>query len=134
MVTSGRVIRLMSERLANPFRGKIVTPCFVSEQADVVQRFRVVWLRGEDLPVERFGFDESAGLVVLERQGECLVDRHWVGMDCFSHQCRHIVRQANSKWHAKPGESIKGEVCIRCRSVRRSSASRGRSAPADTSL
>jgi hypothetical protein len=43
------------------------------------------------LPVERLGFRQAPGLVVLHRESEGLLDGHDLAM-CRPHHCRHMAR------------------------------------------
>jgi hypothetical protein len=47
----------------------------LGKHAEQVQRIRIVWLGGEDLPVQGLGFGEAAGLV----QGGGLLEAELVG-------------------------------------------------------
>jgi hypothetical protein len=49
----------------------------VSDEAEKMQRVRMVWLSREDSAVERLGVRKAASVVVLERDLKRLVEGHW---------------------------------------------------------
>ena len=79
------------DRLPNEFHGAKVVPCLVGNDTEKMQCVGVVWLHGENLAVERLSFRQPPSLMVLEREIECLLDRHHRSTAC-AHQCRHMVR------------------------------------------
>jgi hypothetical protein len=63
--------------LANQLHGEVIATDLMSDDAEQVQRFRVLGLGGEDLAVERFGVRQPPALVVLNRKLKCRWNRHW---------------------------------------------------------
>ena len=71
-----RIVRLNADGLANPLHGKIIPAHLVSDDAQVVQRVGMLWIRRQDLPVKRLRFRQPPRPVALKRQVECFWDRH----------------------------------------------------------
>ena len=88
---SGNVTRVQSNRLAHQLHRQFVAAGLMGGYPKQVERFGVVGLHGEDLPVKRLGLRQPPGLVVLERKVEGLLDGHHLAVS-FSHHCRHMAR------------------------------------------
>jgi len=62
------IVWVASNRLAQPFQGKIVVAGLVSDKSEHVPCIRMIGLHGEDLPVDRLGLHEAPSLVMLETE------------------------------------------------------------------
>ena len=64
------------------------------EYAQHVQRIRLIRLSRQDLPIDRLGFLETTGLVMLNRQSKRLLDRYrrHALLVCLAHHCRQMSR------------------------------------------
>ena len=70
------MIRVQTDRPANPFHRQIIPAHLVSDDAQVVQRVGMLLIRRQDLPVKRLRFRQPPRPVALKRQVECFWDRH----------------------------------------------------------
>jgi hypothetical protein len=73
---SGGIIRVEGNGLANPFHREVIAARLVSDDAEEVQRVSMLWLHRKDLAVERFGFRQTPGAVMLKRDLKRLWDGH----------------------------------------------------------
>jgi len=107
---SGGVVWAEPNGLPNPLHCEVMTSDLVSNDAEEVQRVGVVWVRCQDLPVERFRFGQLSRTMILNRDLKRLWDRHGGGRtenrkwkiaqdaesshadDCPAHQVCHIER------------------------------------------
>ena len=71
-----RVVWVKDKSPANPLRGKIVAADLVRDGAGETQCLGMIWLHGDDPAVERLGFGQASGLMMLESQSESLCNRH----------------------------------------------------------
>jgi len=87
----GRIVRIQRDGLPNPLFREIVPAGLFGDDPKVVPCFMVVGFDTENLPVKCFGIREPPGLMVLQRQRQCLLSSH-DGEELSRHQRRHIVR------------------------------------------
>ena len=73
---SGGTGGVEDERLANQIDGYVVPAGLVSDDAKEVERFGVVGLQAQNLPVKRLGLRQTPCLMMLECQGEGLWNRN----------------------------------------------------------
>jgi len=71
---SSGIVRIANRGLTNQIDGEVMATQLMSDDAEEVQCFGMIGLRGQDLAVKRLGVTEPSGLMVLESEVEGLLD------------------------------------------------------------
>jgi hypothetical protein len=70
------IIRVQNDGLTNPFHREVIVAELVSDETEEVKRAGMLWLKREDLAVDRLGIRQPPSLVVFHRESHGLGDRH----------------------------------------------------------